>query len=79
MVKQGGIIMYTLILESADKTIQFMQNITDFKKEKEVVIFETFDGYQKIIKGKIKEITDNNIFLEVDKSRIAPELAPLNF
>ena len=71
--------MYTLILKNKDNTRHFMENITDFKSEKEVVIFKSFDGCQKIIKGRIKKITDNNIFLEVDKSRMAPELASLNF
>lgn len=71
--------MYSLFLTDSNTTKLSLQNIVDFKSEKEVVIFETVNGDHKMIKGNIKEIFEDKILLEVDNSRISSNLAPLNF
>ena len=68
-----------LLFKNLNETKVIMENMISFKKENGAFIVKCAKGNEKIIAGKVIEMTNLKLVIEGDAVRETYRLAPLNF
>ncbi|MGB6129046.1 MAG: hypothetical protein WBG30_09870 [Psychrilyobacter sp.] len=68
-----------LFFKNLNETKIIMENMVSFKKENGAYIVKGFKGNEKVIAGKVIEMTNSKLVIEGTSVRETYRLAPLNF
>ncbi|UUV18634.1 CooT family nickel-binding protein [Fusobacteria bacterium ZRK30] len=68
-----------LFFKNLNETKVVMENMVSFKKENGAFIVKNFKGKEKVIAGKVIEMTNSKLVIEGNAVRETYRLAPLNF
>lgn len=68
-----------LLFKNLSETKVIMENMVSFRKENGAFIVKSFKGNEKVISGKVIEMTNSRLVIEGSSVRETYRLAPLNF
>ena len=68
-----------LLFKNLNGTKVIMENMVSFKKENGAYIVKSFKGKEKVIAGKVIEMTTTKLVIEGSAVRETYRLAPLNY
>jgi len=68
-----------LLFKNLNETKVIMENMVSFKKENGAFIVKSLKGNEKVIAGKVIEMTNSRLVIEGNAVRETYTLAPLNY